>query len=79
MFEVRAYSPLDEDWEGRGEKMARVVGWRGRALYTATSAGVREVDTTWIVGSFQEAQRLRSKLRRVAGMRAVVIRETITS
>ena len=77
MFEVCCYSPLDEDWEDRIKEMTRVVGWQGQSMYTATSSGVREIDTTWLVKTLGEAQEIKVRLETIGKVR-ISIREAIT-
>lgn len=73
MFDVKTTSPLDDRWEETD-----------RLLYTAAGrpsdeneADIKSRTHVWRVPTFPAATRLRKRLSRVRGVRAV-IQETVT-
>ena len=67
MFEVHCCSDLDEEWENRDEELSKLAGSRGSAIYSS-----RDVVRTWLMKSFQHAQRLKARLETVGGARVSI-------
>jgi hypothetical protein len=73
MFDVTAVCPMDGSWQQRDELLYRLAGRRS----DASEAGNKSRTHVWRVSTFEDATRLRKKLRRVQSVN-VVIQETVS-
>lgn len=70
MFEVRSFSPFDNDWQHRDTLIDAAAG----RTSDAAGAGFGQRDHYWEVESFEEAQELKNRLERIDGV-TVTVRE----
>jgi hypothetical protein len=68
MFEVRAYSPFDENWEERDDYIIAAAG--RQSSFSGATHGSR--DHGWLVENFQEALALKDKLNKVPLVNATI-------
>ena len=74
MFEVRCYSPLDEEWESRDDRITEVAGRKsdgsGAAFGVCRGGEMGERDHFWNVETLEKAKELVDKLNQILLVRA---------
>ncbi len=80
-FEVRSFSPVDENWEERDEIIYKAAGRKSDTSGSGCPHGqeIGERDHLWKVKEWKDAQDLLQRLKLVEGVRACLKEATTIS